>query len=88
MQICSRSLTGELDLNGLPHGLCRHQLVGDALRVTAKLDDAAQRGKFITTLGTAVQVLLLGRGQRIVNAQRAIGEPIGTQVGHDVTSAS
>jgi hypothetical protein len=58
------------------------------LRVTAQLGDAAQLRKFIAALGTAVQVLLLGRGQRIVGAECAVGQPIRIQVGHDVTSAS
>jgi hypothetical protein len=50
--------------------------------------DPAQLPEFIAALGAAGKMILLGRGQRIVNAQRAIGEPIGTLVGHDVTSAS
>jgi hypothetical protein len=58
------------------------------LRLTAEVGDPAQLPKFIAALGAACKMILLGRGQRIVDAQRAVGEPIGTQVGHDVTSAS
>jgi hypothetical protein len=87
---CGRSsrLTGELALNGLPYGVCWHELGGDALGLTAEVGDPAQLPEFIAALGAAGKMILLRGGQRIVNAQCAIGEPIGTQVGHDVTSAS
>ena len=60
----------------------------DVLRVTVELGDAAQLRKFIAALGAAVQVLLLGRSQRLVSGECAVGQPIGIQMGHDVTPAS
>jgi hypothetical protein len=42
-------------------------------RVTAQRSDAAQLCKFITTFGAAVQVFLLGRCQRIIGAECAVG---------------
>ena len=60
----------------------------DVLRLTAEVGDPAQLPKFITAFGAADKVILLGHGQRIINAQCAVGQPIRSQVGHDVTSAS
>jgi hypothetical protein len=48
------------------------------LSLTAEVGDPAQLPKFIAALGAAGKMILLGRGQRIVNAQCAIGQPIGT----------
>ena len=61
-------------MNGLPYGVCRHALGGDVLRLTAEVGDPAQLPKFIAALGAAGKMILLGRGQRIVDAQCAVGE--------------
>jgi hypothetical protein len=61
-------------LNGSPDSVCRY--LHKFFRLTAQVSDAAQLGKFITTLGAAVQMLLLGRCQRIIIAECAVGQPI------------
>jgi hypothetical protein len=58
-------------LDGSPDSIRRH--LRKLFRVTAQLGDAAQLRKFIATLGAAVKVLLLGRCQRIVSAECAVG---------------